>query len=166
MRNVQSIVIYTMCAALLVVSKEMLAFLPNVELVSFLLIMYALHFQLRGCLFISVLFCFLQMILYGVGTWTPVYFIVWPGLVCITKLCKKICTDEYRWAFFSGLFGLSFGFLFSIPYFMMSFETGVAYYVRGIPYDLIHGIANFMIMLILFSKVNQLLGQLSIKYKL
>ncbi len=166
MKDLRATLIYTMCAALLVVSKEMLAFLPNVELVSFLLIIFALHFRLAGCIWISVLFSFIQTILYGVGTWTPMYFIVWTLLVCVVYVLRPILKSDIPCACFSGLFGLSFGLLFAIPYFLMSIQTGVAYYLRGIPYDLIHGIANFLLMLVLFNKVNQVLAKLASTYKL
>lgn len=157
---------YTMCAAILVVSKEFLAFLPNVELVSFLLIVYALNFRLQGVVSIAVLFSGIQTLLYGVGMWTPMYFIVWSLLGVAVYYLRNFLTNENRCAIFSGGFGFVFGFLFSIPYFMVSLRTGWIYFLKGIPFDLIHGIANYIIMLVLFNKVNQLLGDLSKKYNL
>ncbi|MDQ0362254.1 hypothetical protein [Breznakia pachnodae] len=157
---------YTMCAAILVVSKEFLAFLPNIELVSFLLIVYALNFRLEGVISIAVLFSGVQMVLYGVGMWTPMYFIVWSLLGITVYYFRNFLTNENRCAIFSGGFGLVFGFLFSIPYFIVSLRMGWIYFLKGIPFDLIHCIANYIIMLVLFNKVNQLLGDLSKKYNL
>lgn len=157
---------YTMCAAILVVSKEFLAFLPNIELVSFLLIVYALHFRLVGVIGIAFLFSSIQTMLYGIGIWTPMYFIVWTFLGVITYYIKSFLNNENRCSLYSGGFGLIFGFLFSIPYFIVSSRLGWIYFLKGIPFDLIHAIANYLIMLVLFQKVNQIIYTLARKYNL
>ncbi|MDF9824047.1 energy-coupling factor transport system substrate-specific component [Breznakia sp. PF5-3] len=166
MNSLKNIVIYTMCAAIVVVSKELLVFLPNIELVSFLLILYTLNFELKGSIFIVVVFNFVQMLLYGISIWTPMYFIVWILLVFLVYVLKNILTTYTKCAIFSGIFGLIFGFLFSIPYFVISFKMGWIYFLKGIPFDLIHGISNYLIMLILFDKSNVVINTLSERYKL
>lgn len=67
-------VLCAMLACLLVISKEILAFLPNIELVSFFIIIYALFLPWRMMLMIVFLFSTLQMLLYGIGMWTPMYY--------------------------------------------------------------------------------------------
>lgn len=166
MNSTRNMVIYAMLAAITVISKEVLAFLPNIELVSFLLILYALHFDLKGSVLIAILFSFLQMLLYGVGMWTPMYFIVWTLLVVVVYGMKKMLCTETRCAVFSGIFGLSFGFLFSLPYFLISIRVGWIYYLKGIPFDLIHGLGNYILMLVLYRKVNDILAYMTMKYKL
>ena len=157
---------YTMCAAILIISKEVLAFLPNVELVSFLLIVYALNFRLQGVISIAVLFSIVQTLLYGLGMWTPMYFIVWSLLGIVAYLLRNFLTNENRCSLFSGGFGFIFGFLFSIPYFIVSLRMGWIYFLKGLPFDFVHGIANYIIMLVLYNKVNQVLNNLSSKYNL
>ncbi len=137
-------------AGLCVVSKEMLAFLPNVELVTFLMILYSLCLDLKSVILISILFCFVQMMLYGVGLWTPMYFIVWPGLCLMTYCFRKVLKTEQRLSLYSGIFGLCFGFLFSIPFFMISLKMGWAYFINGIVFDVIHGVSNYIIMMFLY----------------
>ena len=62
------------------------------------------------------------------------------------------------------LFGLLFGLLGSIPYiFMGAFDGGLmnglrtafTWWVAGIPWDLVHGIGNLVIMLILYYPVSK-----------
>ena len=77
-----------MLACLLVISKEILAFLPNIELVSFFIIIYALFLPWRMMLMIVFLFSTLQMLLYGIGMWTPMYYIVFSGLALLT-ICLR-----------------------------------------------------------------------------
>ena len=166
MKVANKLVLYAMCAALVVVSNELLAFLPNVELVTFLLMMYSLYFDLKGSIMIAVLFCFIQTLLYGVGIWTLMYFIVWPLLVFVTSCLKKQLNNYHRCALFSGMFGLCFGFLFSIPYFLISLKMGWIYFLKGIPFDLIHGIANYIIMIFLYEKMSKIFFQLKERYKI
>lgn len=161
MNKVTQMCAYALFAALTVVSKEILAFLPNVELVSFLLMMYGLYFSISGTLTISVLFCFIQMILYGIGIWTPMYFIVWPLFALLAHVLKKQLNTYQRCAIFSGMFGLIFGFLFSIPYFMISIHTGWIYFIKGIPFDLVHGVANYLIMVVLFDSISPVFKRIS-----
>ena len=165
MNRVRNLIIYGMCAAIVVVSKEIIAFVPGAELVSFLLILFGINFKLKGSIIIAVVFSFLQMVLYGVGIWTYMYFIVWTSLVVIAYCCRGILKDEYKLAIFSGIFGLVFGFLFSIPYFVISFRMGWIYFVKGIPFDLAHGVGNYIIMLLLYSKCNRVIVQLKERYK-
>lgn len=166
MNEVRKLVIYAMCAAIIVISKEVLSFLPNIELVSFLLILFALHFELKGSLFIVFIFCFLQTILYGVGLWTPMYFIVWPLLVIVTRCLKKQLNSYGRCAYFSAVFGLIFGFLFSIPYFFVSMKTGWIYVIKGIPFDFIHCLANYIIMVLLYDRTSNLFHYFHNKYRI
>lgn len=160
MKSVKRLVDIALCCALLVISKEVLAFLPNIELVTFLLICFSLHFDLMSSLLIATGFCFIQMVLYGIGPWTPMYFIVWNLLVLLTKGCRRWIYDVHYWALFSGAFGLVFGFLFSVPYFIIDWNFGMIYFLKGIPFDLIHGVGNYLIMMILFEKCNDSLKRI------
>lgn len=153
-----------LCAAITVVSKEFLAFLPNVELVTFLLMMYALHFTLSSSVMICVIFCFIQIILYGIGMWTLPYFIVWPLLVFTTYGLKMKLQSEHSCAIYSAIFGFLFGFLMSIPYFLISIKTGWIYYLKGLPYDLVHLFSNYIIMMLLYEAIHKLLIYLENKY--
>lgn len=54
----------------------------------------------------------------------------------------------------SGIFGFLFGLLCAIPYIFISGIPGAfAWWVQGIPFDLIHGVANFAIMLVLYHPI-------------
>ena len=63
-------------------------------------------------------------------------------------------------AMISGIFGLLFGFLCAIPYLFVSGLAGAfAYWIAGIPFDLIHGIGNFVIMLVLYYPIRTVMAQ-------
>jgi len=165
MLSLKDSILAAILASILVISKEILAFLPNIELVSFLLIIYTLTLGLKISAFSALLFAFLQMLLYGIGLWTPMYFIVWPLLAGMTQLLRKYLTTEFRLALFSGAFGLVFGFLFSLPYFIVDSQAGIAYFLKGIPFDLIHGIGNYLVMLVLYQPVIRIFKNLTDRYR-
>ncbi len=153
-------VLCAMLACLLVISKEILAFLPNIELVSFFIIIYALFLPWRMMLMIVFLFSTLQMLLYGIGMWTPMYYIVFSGLALLTIWLRFWLTNEYRLALFSGMFGLVFGFLFALPYFLLSWHLGWAYFLNGLLFDVVHAVGNYILMLVLANPVKRTLGML------
>ena len=77
-----------MMGTVLVVSKEVLAFLPNVELVSLLTILFTLVFGKRVVGALGV-FLLLEGLLYGgFGTWWVMYLYVWPLLALLTWLFR------------------------------------------------------------------------------
>ena len=62
------------------------------------------------------------------------------------------------WAVFSAAFGLMFGALGSLVYiFMGGFKTAFAWWISGIPMDIIHCIGNFVIMLVLYKPLRKVL---------
>ena len=151
---------YTLIAllsAILVISKELFAFLPNIEFVSFFLLIYTQLLPLNIVISISIIFCFIQVILYGFGLWTPVYFALWPSFTFLSYKLKKQLNNENKAAIYNALFGLTFGFFNSIPYFLMDFPFGWAGFLRGIPYDLIHCIGNYIVVIALYEKTKALL---------
>lgn len=164
MNNVKRMVLIALLASTIIIAKESLSFLPNIELVTFLLITYTFVFRLNDVLWISFIFCLIQMILYGIGMWTPMYFMVWPGLVVITHILKPYLTTDFRLALFSGCFGLFFGLFFSIPYALIDVHMGISYFLNGIFFDLIHAVANYLIMLLLFQPVNRILKRLVVSF--
>lgn len=65
------------------------------------------------------------------------------------------------WAAVSGGFGLCFGFLYSIPYFVAGgWAAGFSYWISGIPFDLIHCAGNAVLALVLFKPLLYLLKKL------
>ena len=76
-------------SAILYVSKVALEFLPNVELVSLLVILYTLVFGKETFLTVTV-FNLFELIQWGFGTWWFSYLYVWPLLCLITLILKKL----------------------------------------------------------------------------
>lgn len=148
-----------MMIATIEVAKNALAFLPNVELVTLLFILYTLTFG-RKVLFVVPAFILLEGTIYGFGLWWVMYLYTWPLLVFITWLFRRQESVLF-WSVLSGVFGLMFGALCSIPYFIGGGgAAGVAWWIAGIPYDILHCIANFLICLILYVPLRGILHKM------
>ena len=86
---VRKITRIALLSAILYVSKVALEFLPNVELVSLLTVLYTLVFGKEAFLIVTV-FNLFELIQWGFGTWWVSYLYVWPLLVLITLLLKRV----------------------------------------------------------------------------
>ena len=123
-------------SAILYVSKVALEFLPNV-------------FGKETFLTVTV-FNLFELIQWGFGTWWFSYLYVWPLLCLITLILKKLIKEEILvWAIVSGCFGLIFGSLFAIVYIPINLSYALTYWISGLPWDVWHGVCNFILMLVL-----------------
>lgn len=147
--STKDIALIGMMIATIEVAKVAMAALPNIELTSFLIILYTLYFGKR-ILFVIPAFILLECCMYGFGLWWIMYLYAWPLLALVTHIFRRQ-ESAWFWSIVSGAFGLSFGALCAIPYLFISGPKGAfAWWVAGIPFDVIHCISNFAICLVLF----------------
>ncbi|MBH1939554.1 hypothetical protein I5677_01445 [Mobilitalea sibirica] len=158
--KIKDIVIIGMMGAVLFVIQMALGFLPNIELVSLIIILSTLIFGWRT-LYIIYVFVLLEGIRYGFGLWFINYLYIWTILFIITMLFQKN-RSSYFWAVISGFYGLSFGALCTIPYFFIGgVPMALASWTSGIYFDIIHGVANYIVTLVLFKPLHKLLEMLN-----
>ena len=145
----KDITLMALMVAIIEVCKVTLASIPNVELTSFWIIMFTLYFGKR-IFYVIPAFILIESVMYPFGLWLVMYLYAWPLLAIAVLLLKKR-NNIWDMAILSGIFGLLFGFLCAIPYLFISGPAGaITYWIAGIPFDLIHGVANFIIMLVLY----------------
>ena len=102
----KDIAVTGLMVATIEVAKMALAFLPNIELTSFLLILYTLTFGMKVAYAVPV-FILIEGTVYGVNLWWIMYLYAWPLLVLLTHIFKKNISVWF-WSVFSGIFGLPF----------------------------------------------------------
>ena len=147
--TVKELVLIALLSASLLVAQVGLSFLPNIEVVSLLVILYTLFFK-KKTLYIIYIFALLEGLIYGFGTWWFMYLYVWTILWGIATLFKEE-KNPVIWAFISGFYGLFFGTLCSVPYFIIGgVQMGLSWIAAGLMADLIHGVGNFIVALVLF----------------
>lgn len=141
--------------------KLALGFIPGVELVTLLMILYTLFFEKRMFYLIPA-FILVEGVIYGFGIWWFMYAYIWPLLILLTYLFRKQ-QSVWFWSTFSGFFGLFFGALCSITYLFTSGPMGAfTWWVSGIPTDVMHGISNFILCMILFVPLRNVLQKNSV----
>lgn len=157
---VQKITRIALLSAILYVSKIALEMLPNVELVSVLIIIYTLVFGAETFWIITV-FNLFELIQWGFGSWWISYLYVWSLLCLCVLLLKKIIKEEFLiWSVVSGCFGLLFGSLFAIAYLPVDPSYALAYWISGLMWDVWHGVWNFILMFVLGKPLYRLLSKL------
>lgn len=147
-----------MMVAIIEVCKVLMAQIPNVELTSFFIIMFTLCFG-KLVLYVIPVFILIEGTMYGFGLWWVMYLYAWPILALVTwKLRKQ--DSAFTWAMVSGVFGLIFGAMCAIPYLFAGGPYAMfTWWVAGIPWDIVHGVANFAIMLVLYKPLKRVLEQ-------
>lgn len=159
MKRIRTLVFSALLGALLLVVQVVLAPLPNVELVSLLVLLYTLEFprQTPGAIGVFVV---LEGLVYGFGLWWVMYLYLWPLLALVVWLLRKN-TSVLLWAVVLGSFGLCFGMLCAIPYALAGgIAAGIAYWISGIPFDLAHCVGNFLLTLALYRPMRSALQQI------
>ena len=146
--------------AVIEVCKVVLMGIPNVELTSFWMIMFALYFG-GNVFFVVPVFILIEGLLFGFGLWWVMFLYVWPLLAVLAILFRKM-DSAWGWSILSGLFGLLYGFFCSFPYVIIGaadggllagLQYGFAWWIAGIPYDIIHGVSNLVIMRVLYKPI-------------
>ena len=137
-------------SALLEAVKVALNAIPNVELVSFLLIVFTLYFGIRKTLIASWIFTAIEIMTWGLRLWVVFYIYTWPVLIICVYLFRKH-DNALLFAVISGVFGLCFGALSSIVYILMGDPAmAFSWWLSGLSFDAVHGASNFCIALVLY----------------
>lgn len=158
----KDITIVGMMSALLITIQVALSFLPNIELVSLIIILSTIIYGWKT-LYIIYIFALIENFIYGFEIWSINYLYVWTILMLITMLFKNN-RSPFFWAILSGAFGLGFGTLCSIPYFFIGGPSmAVAGIISGIPFDFAHCVGNYFIALVFFKPLYNLFSWIKLK---
>lgn len=153
---VRRLVLTALMGSLLVVGKQVMSGLPNIEPVSLLIVLYTLELPRETPGAITV-FLLLQGVLYGFGLWWAMYLYVWYLLALVAWLLRR-CDRPLVWACVSGAFGLSFGALCAAVYlFARTPAFAISWWLSGLSFDLLHGAGNFILMLLLYRPLRRAL---------
>lgn len=143
-------------------AKMVMAWLPNIEPVSLLVMVYAVVFG-RKSLYPIYTYVGLELLCWGIGTWNIMYLYVWPILAFGAWLLRK-SEQPLAWALLSGVFGLLFGLLCApVDICIGGIGYAMAKWASGILFDIYHCAGNFVMALILFVPLRRLAAKLYAK---
>lgn len=152
-----------LCGALLLAVQIVLSPLPNIELVSLLVIVYTLTLG-SDTLYIIYLFALLEGVVYGFGLWWFTYLYVWTLLYLAVRALRGI-DSAVLWAVIAAIYGLLFGTLTSVPYFITGgVGGGVAYILGGLTFDFLHCGGNFVLVLLLYKPLRAAMNRVRVSF--
>lgn len=158
------IVLPAVIAAILIVVKEALAFIPNVEAVTLIIVVCAYVFPARTTIFASIVFCTGEWLIYGFGYWVVAYYIYYPLLAATALFLKLVKKPIWRavaataiavvlTAFF-GVLTSAVDALFIVGFKNVFFKYFAVIYARGIYFYLTHIISSFVTVSVLFTPIS------------
>ncbi len=157
--TVREITLYGMLAALTFGAKWVMAWLPNIEPVSLMVMVFGAVFGWKALFPVGV-YVGAEILFYGLGTWNFNYLYIW-GILAAVSVCLRRMESPLGWAILSGGFGLLFGAMCTpVDIFIGGWGYAVAKWVSGIPFDLMHCAGNFFIALLLFRPIRNLTAKL------
>ena len=146
--------ILVMMGVLMYISQVIMAPLTNIELVSFLTIIVTRRFGFKSLISVYT-FAFLEIMTYGFSIWNVMYLYVWAILALIVLPFRKI-DNVILYTVISGIFGIAFGVLCSVPYFISGgVGMGVAWIISGFSFDITHCIGNVVLTAILYIPITK-----------
>lgn len=156
MLSVREMTLLALFAALMIALQVAMASLPNIELVTLLIILVTVHLGWKAMFSVAV-FVLVEGLIYGFNMWFVNYLYVWPILTILVMVLRNQ-SSVLLWTIIAGLYGLLFGTLCSIPYFITGgWAAGISYIVAGLTFDLAHCAGNVVSVLVLFTPLNKIL---------
>ena len=154
--TVLEMVLFAILGAMTFAAKYVMSFLPNIEPVSLMVMLFAVVFGWKW-VYPVYLYVTMEILFYGLGLWNINYFYIWAVLGVSAWILKDL-RHPLAWAMLSGAFGLLFGALCGIvDVFIGGFGYAVTKWVSGIPFDIMHCAGNFVMALLLFCPLRKLL---------
>ena len=149
-------VLFAILGALTFAAKYVMSFLPNIEPVSLMVMLFAVVFGWKW-VYPVYLYVVMEILFYGISLWNINYLYIW-AVLAVAAICLRKMQSPLAWAMLSGVFGLMFGALCGIVDILIGgFGYAVSKWVSGIPFDIMHCAGNFVMALLLFGPLRKLL---------
>ena len=161
--QLKMLILSAVFGALLIAIQVVMGFLPNIELVTTLLLVFAA--VCKGYTFVSVyVFVLAEGLIYGFNLWWLGYLYIWLIPTVMGILMRNIKNPIFH-AVFSAIFGLMFGILMSPPDLLLGKHEALAYIIAGIPFDIMHCISNGILTALLYLPLKTVLEKAIYKIK-
>lgn len=148
-------------AATLVIGKLALSFVPNIEVVTTLVIVYAYVFG-WDCIGATTIFCILDVVLYPPSPDVIIaYFIYWNALAAVVALIKTLgARSEYIYLLTGVVMTLLFGLITTLCSHIVIGLPFLPTYVAGIPFYVLQVISTLVFTGIGFRPLTKVLQRI------
>lgn len=157
--SLKEITLFGVLGAMTFGAKAVMSALPNIEPVSLFIMVFAAVLGWKA-FYPIYLYVLMEILFYGIHLWNINYLYVWAVLALAARLLRNM-RRPLGWAVLSGAFGLLFGALCAPVYlFVGGPGFAVSWWASGIPYDIAHCAGNFVLALVLFVPLRNLMETL------
>lgn len=164
----KKIVLIGMFAATITGGKFALMALPNIEVVTLLIMLYTYVFGLGMGLSATLIFCTVEMFIFPINSWVISYYIYWPLLSIVTFIFKKLIMKNrvvipmiiavVMTTIFGVLTSLVDTLVFTSP--DLYWKMFAVMYIRGIPFFVTHIVSNALVVGLGFLPLSKVLMKL------
>lgn len=147
--TVREIAVFGMLGALMYLSKVFMEIAPNIHLLGVFTIAFTAVYR-KKALYPIYVYVLLNGIFSGFATWWIPYLYLWTILWAVIMLLADKAPKKWQWLIYS-LVNMCHGFLFGTLYapaqallYGLSFKGMITWIVAGLPWDMWHGISNFV----------------------
>lgn len=160
--TVKETVVFGMLGALMYASKMLMEIAPNVHLLGVFTIAFTVVYR-KKALYPIYTYVLLNGVFSGFATWWIPYLYLWLVLWGVTMLLPTKMPKKIRPIVYMAV-NACHGFLFGTLYapaqailFGLSFQGMIAWIIAGLPWDMVHGVSNFICGMLIVPIVSILL---------
>ncbi|MFO7969814.1 MAG: hypothetical protein R6U15_06895 [Candidatus Izemoplasmatales bacterium] len=165
--KIKEITLLSLATAILIIQEFAFSFIPNIQLTTFLIMIYVAVFGLKKTLTIVIIHVILDNLLFGsIGMLNIVIpmFIAWIFIAIIFHFVLKITDKIFIYAIFAYFFGHLYGMIF-VPFQAFVLEIDLlSYLLVDLLWQVVMGVGNFLAVIWLYQPIEDILKNLYQKY--
>lgn len=145
----REIAVFGMLGAVMYASKILMDVFPNIHLLGVFTMVFTLHYG-KKALYPIYIYVLVLGLFSGFAVWWVPHLYLWAILWGATMLLPRSMPEKVRPVVYMAVCA-AHGFLYGVLYapaqallFGLSFEGMLAWIAAGLPFDLIHGVSNFI----------------------
>lgn len=147
--KVREVAVFGVLGGLLFASKLAMEILPNIHLIGVFTVVITVVYRWKA-LYPLYIFVVMLGLYYGFNMWWIPYLYIWTVLwLAVMLLPKNMPKKVAPWVYAAvcSLHGFLYGTLYAPAQALMfgyNFEKTLAWIAMGLPFDIIHGVSNFV----------------------
>jgi hypothetical protein len=151
--TVRKLTMIAMVVALCSTIRISFSYLPNVTPITTIYLLICLNFGLSEAIIIADMTIIVTSLYLGMGYWVPGQLLAYSLIIFLYWLVMRI--DFFERLVMQGILAFVLGLIYGIVIsafmsFVLKISSFEIYYLAGLPFDLMHGIENFLFMLLIF----------------
>lgn len=159
--KVKTLTVNAMLGALLFAIYFTFSQILYLEFVTFTIILFAMCTPRYNSVMITVIFVFLVWFAYGIGIWSLMYMIIYPGFALLFCLLRKVLKNNlWLLAFSAFMMGLLAGNLIDLPVLLMAKEITPFYILLGLQTTITQGAVAAIAIIILYEPLSSSLERI------